>query len=310
MINNISILLPAYNGEKYLSQAIESVLQQTFKNFKVYLINDGSTDNTLKIMKKFAQQDHRVIIITHDNIGMGASLNKALELVDTEWIARMDADDIMEPIRLERQIDFIKQHPEIAVASSFVSYIDANNKVIGKSTSEFTNKEKVDEYLSKNKLIGFSHPAVLFKKDVILEVGGYRPQFWPADDIDLWNRVAERGYGILVQPEYLLRYRIHSESVSIKSAKNARIKVDWLKECMICRRSGREEPTWEEFLIKRQKMPLFQRINKERKDWAKTYYKAATFYFAQKKYIKFFHLFGKSVLLEPSYAIRQAIRKI
>jgi GT2 family glycosyltransferase len=222
----------------------------------------------------------------------------------------MDADDIMEPNRLERQIEFINLHPEIAVAISFVRYINADNKVIGKSTSEFTKKEKVLEYLNNNKLIGFSHPAVIFKKDVILEVGGYRPQFWPADDIDLWNRVAERGYDILVQPEYLLRYRIHSESVSIAGTKAARLKVHWLKECMICRRSGKQEPSWEEFLKVRQSMPLLQRINKERKDLAKTYYKAATFYYAQKKTFKFFKVFGKSVLLQPSYAIRQAIRKI
>lgn len=303
-------MLPVYNGEEFLEEAIISVLGQTHTNFKLYIINDGSTDNSKKIAQKFASIDSRVILIDHENMGMGNSLNKVIQITENNWIVRMDADDIMMPDRLEQQIDFINSHPDIAVASTLVYYINSLGIVIGKNKSDLTTIDQVNKLIRLNEPLGFTHPAVIMKKQAVQSVGGYRAQFWPVDDIDLWNRIVEKGYKVLVQPKYLLKYRIHSNSVSISNARKTRLKFHWVKESLLARRSGKKEPDWEEFCQFRKQMPLIDKINIERKDLAKILYKSATFAYAKKKYFLFFASFICSAFLQPSYAFMQAIRKV
>ncbi len=311
MENNlkVDVLMPVYNCEKYIEQAIQSVLEQTYQNFHLYIINDGSTDSSQEIAERYAAKDKRITIISHPNMGMGNSLNKALKIATAEWIVRMDADDEMMPNRIERQVEFAKSHPNLAVASSFVLYINEYGEMIGKSYSELTNLKTVNRIIESNDLIGFSHPAVIMKREVVLAVGGYRGQYWPADDIDLWNRIVEKGYQVLVQPEYLLKYRIHSNSISISGARSARLKVHWVKESMLARRKGKIEPTWEEFCEIRDSIPIYKKINQERKDLAKILYKKATFAYSSKEYRTFLTSFLCSSFLQPTYTLRQAYIK-
>jgi GT2 family glycosyltransferase len=164
--------------------------------------------------------------------------------------------------------------------------------------------------VSANELIGFSHPAVALRKSAVLEVGGYRQAFWPAEDIDLWNRLVEKGYKVLVQPEYLLDYRLHGNSASISQARLTRSKVRWLKDCMLHRRSGMEEPDWESFLAAWRAAPLLFRLNKGRRDLAKILYKAAVMHYAQGGYpAMILNLMG-AVFLQPCYTIRQVRTKL
>lgn len=305
----VSVLLSAFNAEKTIAEAIESILSQTHRDFELLLINDGSTDGTLLIMQKFADQDHRIKIISHQNMGMGASLNQALHLANAEWVVKMDADDIMLPQRLERQIAFIKKHPDIVVASCLVYYVDEYGRVIGKNSSDLRTREDLIRYLKSNELIGFHHSGVIMKKEVIISVGGYRPRFWPADDIDLWNRVAERGYLILVQPEYLVKYRIHASSISVSNVRMARLKLRWVRECMICRRTGLPEPSLEEFLRIERNRPWWIRLNHWRKDLAKVFYKRAVCYFSKHQYHRIIAPFIGSLLLQPSYTAKQVLSK-
>lgn len=309
-MTTLSVLMPAYNAQRFLKEAIESVLQQSYRDFELVIINDGSTDNTLCIAEHYAQRDARIKIITHGNIGMGASLNSALADLDTEWIVRMDADDIMLPNRLERQVDFVEQNPDIAVGSSYVYLIDEKSNVIGKSTSQLITREIVASQILLNEPIGFHHPAVIARRRVILEVGGYRPEFWPADDIDLWNRITEKGYTVLVQPEFLLKYRIHAASVSVAGARKARQKVAWLKSCMAARRGGLEEPTLEGYLQAYRRAPIWKRANQERKDLAKILYKAAAFHYSRRRYLPLITSLAGAVCLQPGYVLRQINTKM
>jgi glycosyltransferase involved in cell wall biosynthesis len=252
----ISIAMPAYNAGQFIAQAIESVLAQSWRDFDLIVVNDGSTDNTLEIVEEYAAQDARVRVYTQSNQGTAAALNRGIDLAAGEWVFIMHADDLMRPNRLKSQHEFIAEHPELAVASSLVRYIDSKNRVIGKDNSKLFTHESVDMLVSANELIGFSHPAVALRKSAVLEVGGYRQAFWPAEDIDLWNRLVEKGYKVLVQPEYLLDYRLHGNSASISQARLTRSKVRWLKDCMLHRRSGMEEPDWESFLAAWRAAPL------------------------------------------------------
>ena len=131
----LSVLLPAYNAEKHLAEALSSVLTQTHRNFELLILNDGSTDRTLEIAEQFRARDSRIQVITHGNMGMGAALNQGLRFAAADWIVRLDADDVMLPNRLERQIAFIESYPRLAVAGSLVYYIADDGRVLGAATS-------------------------------------------------------------------------------------------------------------------------------------------------------------------------------
>lgn len=316
----VSILMPAFNAERYVSEAIDSVLCQTHKDFELVIIDDGSTDSTLSIVKSYAQRDGRIKVVSHPNMGMGDALNRALDLVNNEWIVRMDADDIMLPNRIERQTAFIEQNPNTAVAGTLVYYVDENGKVFGKAPrSQLTSSTSVEEFVRRSKLKGASylealpsvgfphfmvyHPSVIMRRSVVKEVGGYRPEFWPAEDFDLWNRIIERGYTVLIQPEHLLKYRRHGSSGSVERIRQTSLKLDWIEACLQRRRSGKPELSWEEFLEIRQRAPWWKQLNQERKDLSRVLYNAARSHFSRREY----HLFAPALLgatlLQPRFVL-------
>lgn len=306
----LSILLPAYNAERYLKEAIDSTLAQTYADFELLLIDDGSTDDTLQIMREYEQQDERVRLITHANWGMGASLNHAIEEARHDWLVRMDADDVMLPYRLERQVAFVTENPDVGVASCLVEYIDATGRVIGKYTSDLTTREAFFSMRSKNTVIGFHHPGVIMRKDLVQQVGGYRPQYWSADDLDLWSQLAELNTVILVQPEYLVRYRIHGGSVSHKRAREQQMKVRWVEHSMLARRSGRRELTLEEFVALEDSMPSLVRANRFRTESGKIFYKAATLHYSSgSKPRTATHLLA-AFALAPVYTFKELNKKL
>ena len=305
----VSVVMPTYNARPFLREAIASVLGQTWTDFELIIVDDGSTDDSLAVAQSFAQTDQRVKVSSQPNAGTAATLNRAIELASSEWVFIMHSDDVMHPNRLERQLAFLNDHPELAVASSLVRHIDQNGRVIGKDNSFLFTHADIEEKVRLNKLIGFNHPAVVLRKSVIQSAGGYRQQFWPAEDIDLWNRLAEQGHKILVQPEALLDYRIHGASASISRARLTRIKVRWLKDSMLRRRRNEPELNWDQFLAFRRKSPLRQRINEERVDFSQILYKAAVGNFAQRKYFSTISNAALAVALRPWYISSEIVTK-
>jgi glycosyltransferase involved in cell wall biosynthesis len=237
-------------------------------------------------------------------------LNRCLELASSEWVVIMHADDVMAPNRLERQLAFVGAHPELAVASSWVKHIDGLGRVIAKDNSPLLTQQAVQKLFAANELVGFSHPAAILRKSAVLAAGGYRAQFRVNEDIDLWNRILERGYKILVQPEYLLMYRIHAGSASVAQARFVRRHLHWVKECMLRRRRGEAELSWDEFLAYCEGLPWHVRLDRARKDWAKVLYKAAVFHFSRRKYYLVVPFLTAAVMLQPGYTIRQVRSKL
>jgi glycosyltransferase involved in cell wall biosynthesis len=299
----LSVLLPAYNAEKHLPEAIASVLGQTHRDFELLVLNDGSTDRTLEIAEEFRARDPRIQVITHGNMGMGAALNQALGWAQSDWVVRFDADDLMLPNRLERQIAFVQRHPRIAVAASLVYYIGEDGSVLGAATSTLATPEDFARHLWQGKPIALHHPSVMMRKDVALNVGGYRPEFWPADDFDLWARIAEQDQLILVQQEYLVKYRIHGASISIAAAAQAGRHVRWAKECATRRRCGLSEPDYQEFQEIERSRPLLARANRGRKDLAKVLFKEALYNYGVGRYFRAWALMGAACALRPGFAL-------
>lgn len=302
----VSVLLPAYNAERYLEQAVRSVLEQTHRQLELLAIDDGSTDATLRILRALALEDDRVRVISHENLGMGAALNRAAVEARHDWLVRMDADDIMAPARIERQLAFLAAHPQLMVASSLVHYIDAPGKVIGHSRSEYTDAATVRRAFEQADLIGFHHPAVIMRRDAFIAIGGYRPQFWPCDDLDLWSRIVERyPDSMLVQDEHLLFYRIHDSSVCVTSSQKVCRRMEWVETCVKRRRAGLSEPTLEEFETAVASAPLLTRLDRMRRDRARTSYKAAAMYFSNRQLTRFFPSLCVASVLEPGYVLNR-----
>jgi glycosyltransferase involved in cell wall biosynthesis len=301
--------MTVYNGDRYVGAAIQSVLDQTMPDFEFLIVDDGSTDSTPEILAGFAARDSRIRVITQLNQGVSRSSNNALRIAKYDWIARIDADDLALPTRFERQLAFIEAHPGIAVTASFVDYINSNGEKLGAGVNPFTTPEAVERCLRAGGMIYLIHPAVMMRRDVILDVGGYRPEFALAHDIDLWNRVAERGHLVLAQPEILAQYRLHEQGMTRNSFNRLARELRWLEMCASQRRSGNLEPTFGQFEAFERRTSALRRLNHWRQDKAFVLYKEATVSRARKDLSPMMLQLGASALLQPAPALRNVWNK-
>jgi len=204
----ISVLMPVYNAEKYVAEAVESILNQTFKDFEFIIINDGSTDGSLTILKKYAEQDKRIRLVSRDNKGLIATLNEGIELAHTPYIARMDADDISLPERFEKQYEYMEAHPECVACGTSFQYILPDGELGPTFTVPSEHHLIDDSYMLKYKSFGLLHPTAILRRLSMLQINGYRNEFTYAEDNDLFLRLAEIGQLSNII-EVLFRYRIH-----------------------------------------------------------------------------------------------------
>ncbi|MCB9062393.1 MAG: glycosyltransferase [Halobacteriovoraceae bacterium] len=208
----LSVLLPVYNAQDFISQAIESILKQTFENFELVIIDDGSTDNTAKIISNFV--DKRIRYFKNENnLKLIETLNKGISLCVGKYLARMDADDICHPQRFELQIAHLKNNPETAVVGSNIIFIDRHNRIIGRGIkAPETHHAIVWEFLKRCALY---HPTVMINKELIGSELSYDSNYPHAEDYELWMRLS-RKFKLANMSQDLLRYRIHKESITAK----------------------------------------------------------------------------------------------
>ena len=302
----ISVLMSVRNGLPYVKKTVPSILGQTHKDFEFVIVDNCSTDGTRDYLQEISQTDPRIkLFLNERDLGHSGGLNRGLGACSGEWVARIDADDVALPNRLERQLAFVQLNPKVAVTCCLAYYINEKGERKGKTSLDLTTEEKFREYLARNEAIGLIHPCVFMNRAAVVVAGGYREPFGGANDIDLWNRISERGHLILVQPEYLMEYRIHSAAISSSKFLDSRLKYEWVRVCMVARRSGRAEPDWETFLRAWNNVGLFQRINRQRKTRAKMYYRLGGENFITSKKIRGAGYFALSTLLQPRYALRR-----
>lgn len=207
----ISLIMSVYNGQDYLAEAIDSVLNQTFRNFELIVINDCSTDGTLEILNGYANADARVKVYTNEvNLRLPSSLNKAISYATGKYIARMDADDICMPDRLEKQFKFMEENPNVALSSC--RFMTLKNGAF----SSGGGGGKVDKESIKALLLVTNpilHPGIIAKTEVIRKLG-YDKNFTCTEDLELWTRFVLEGYEVEIQPEYLMIYRLHDKQIT------------------------------------------------------------------------------------------------
>jgi glycosyltransferase involved in cell wall biosynthesis len=220
----INIIMPAYNAERYIAYAIESILNQTYTDFEFFIIDDASTDNTYNIMRYYQNIDKRIKISSHHkNQGVASTLNELLSYCSSNYIARMDSDDWSHPTRLKKQVDFLDQNNNIDVVGAVMQICDENlipltrkglnnlNETIHWCTAISHNSIETD-LLDPKKAGDFivGHPVVTYKKKAI---DGYNENYKYAEDLDLYLRLMEEGFKLANIPECLLKYRLHNESI-------------------------------------------------------------------------------------------------
>lgn len=208
----LSVVMPVYNGERYVAEAIESVLEQTYRDFEFLIINDGSKDGSLAVLETYAGRDIRIRIISRENRGLVASLNEGIAESRAGRIVRMDADDICFPTRFERQVAYMDVHPTCVVLGTGYDLIDEAGRLLVENPSPYCNNADIQRILMTGHCC-LTHPTTMISKEALAQVGGYRPEIRHAEDYDLWLRLAEIGEIINLE-EPLLRYREHSQAVT------------------------------------------------------------------------------------------------
>lgn len=208
---SVTVLMSVYNGATYLREAIKSILSQSYKDFEFIIIDDGSTDDSLKIIESFAQSDNRIYFESHENCGLPTSLNKGLRLAKGTYIARQDADDISLPYRLQKQIEFFHNHTDAVLVFGGLQFIDKNGRVEGTLTPGIADELIPWHLLFTNCVLG--HGQVMFRKEAVLALGGYDVQYKYGQDYELWSRLV-RQYTIHSIPDILFQYRRHENNIS------------------------------------------------------------------------------------------------
>ena len=210
----ISVVLSVYNAEPYLAEAIESILNQTYENFEFIIINDGSTDRSLKIIKSY--DDKRIIFISREKKGLIASLNEGIQKARGKYIVRMDADDISLAKRFEKQIEFMEKNQDIDLCGTSVTAFGDNIKSnVWKPSKD--NKTIQTQLLFSSPLF---HPTVIMRRDVILKYDlFYDEKFKHAEDFELWSRFAKYTKISNIQKP-LLKYRILVDSITREADKD------------------------------------------------------------------------------------------
>jgi glycosyltransferase involved in cell wall biosynthesis len=306
--SRIAALVPAYNAGRFLLPSVESLLGQSRPLDRIVVIDDGSTDGSISSIRRFADDGRIEIFENPKNLGKADSLNHQFERIDCDYFILLDADDIAKSNRVARQVAFMEENPEIGCSSSFVDYISADGTYVAKGRLDLLDEKRLTEYLAGDEPFGLFCPAVILRASVVKDPElQFRSQFWPADDIDLWNRIAEKGYKVLAQPEQLVGYRIHGKSAVTSGYYRTRMQYEWLRECLRARRSGRPEPSKEEFLEKWNAAPWFQRINRMRKIRAKGLYRSAGFAMAERKYLAAIFTAAGALIFQPGYAIKRLL---
>lgn len=202
----VSVIMPSYNSKKYIKKAIDSVLEQTYSNFELIIVDGNSTDGTLDILDEYKKQDRRIKVIQDEGRGIGAALQLGCQIASGKFIARMDSDDIAINTRFEKQLKIFYSIPNLILVASPVIYINEDDSIVGYSFP-YTNKRIIQE-----KVYLIAHPTVMMKKDAYVKAGGYQPLL-RAEDYFLWNRMRLMGeFYIFKEP--LIKYRLLQDSLS------------------------------------------------------------------------------------------------
>lgn len=230
-MTRVSVVMPVRNGERFLREALDSTLAQTLPDFELIAVDDGSTDATQEILAEVAGRDPRLRVHRQEPGGLTVALNAGCALARAALVARMDADDVMLPDRLERQVQYLDRHSEVALLGGGIVLVDEAGREIDREPG----RARLD-FLVRNEL---THATVMMRADAFRALGGYRLD--QSEDYDLWLRFDER-YGVATVAEPVIRYRLHPGQFSVTALERQALGFLCVREAAVTRRRGEPDP--------------------------------------------------------------------
>jgi glycosyltransferase involved in cell wall biosynthesis len=301
----ISVVMPAYNSAQFIPEAIESILNQSVRDFELLIVDDGSTDDTLSIASKYAEYDARVRLIQSGHGGASRARNTGIEHAQYDWIALMDADDVSLPDRLEKQLAAACSNSRVVAWGTYALLINSQGQRLGFSKTGPTTEVEFHELRSNNELATVITATALMKKAAFLQVGPYDPFFDPTEDLELFERLATVG-PILAVPEPLYLRRIHKSNVTTHRFLLHRAQARYVKARQRARVLGTTLPTYQEFILASKSEPLLKRIRRQLDDLSQYNYRQSALEYSEGNYIRWLFKSAMSVFLYPKYALRRA----
>ena len=208
----VSVVMPVYNAKRYLKWSVESILHQAFEDFEFVIVDDGSTDSSLKKLKKFEKLDQRIKVLDRPNRGIVDALNEGIDVSRGKYIARMDADDIALPDRLSKQVTYMQSEQECVILGTQIYFIDPGGNIVKKSELKLRHDEIEQDILDGNGG-AIIHPTAMIVREALIKIGGYRKEAEFVEDLDLFHRLARVGK-LSNLDEYLFKYRVQPNSVT------------------------------------------------------------------------------------------------
>lgn len=219
MSPKLSVVMSVFNAGGFLKEAVNSILAQTFEDFEFIIVDDGSSDDSLAVLRQV--RDSRLKILTQPNRGLIASLNRGIEAASGQYIARMDADDRSEPDRFEIQVRYLDRHPQIALLGAAIATMDEMGNALAPCVRFPATHEQIWAGLGRRPWV-FCHPAVMYRRAAVIDVGMYRRDFTHAEDAEFFARLMTRHRAANL-PDVLLHYRIGRGGVSLTKLAHGQI---------------------------------------------------------------------------------------
>jgi len=298
----VTVIMPVHNGAAFIEEAIRSIQSQTLKAWELIVLDDGSTDNSPLLADRLAAVDNRIRVVRLPRVGLAAALNRGIDEARAPWVARMDADDVSLPERLERQLAFLQVHPDVAAVGAFGWMIGETGKVVGISRVGPTSYEQF-RVLRERSLVYLLTPSVVFSREVALKLGKFQDTYSPGEDVEFWTRIAD-DHTVLVVPDVLLRYRIHARSQSTEHimAINQNLKRAWANTQR--RRAGEPDCSEDEWFVTERIRPLYRRA-RERSQWrGQAWYRRGASQLAAGQ-VKGFVLLAAASVLAPKLVLKR-----
>jgi glycosyltransferase involved in cell wall biosynthesis len=304
----ISVIMPAYNAESFIVEAIESVLGQTFPDFELIISDDGSRDRTLEIASAYAARDSRVHVLHGENVGVAENGNRCLRAAKYPWIARMDSDDISLPDRLAQVAAAVREAPEVVLWGGHAIIIDRWGNRLRRIHSGPESAEEYLDYRRAGKVIYAISPTCLFRRDLALELGGYDRRMEGAEDVELMNNIAERGPARTIKRD-LAFYRVHGNSIS-----STRYMVQQrIFEFMALRNQARlkgSDLSLEEYQRNLDEQPVLRRLIRSLGDHGRNQYRNTVVHLAERRFLKATYSAGMAIACNPMHALHRTRNRL
>ena len=256
----VSIVVPVHNGERFLDEAIQSLRNQTLASIEILVVDDGSTDSSMRIAERHAAVDTRVRIQRLARSNFATALNWGIRSARAPWIGRLDADDVALPEWLERQMCYLTEHPDVGALGAFGWMMGSGGNAVGLSRHGPVSREEFLRARTEG-LIYLLHSSVVFPRDLVLSLGGYREEYGTAADVDLWSRIADN-HQVLALPEPLIQYRIHRAAASLTRSEEQIEQTLRARYNALRRRAREPELSLEDYRLWYRSQPIGKRVRR------------------------------------------------